>query len=149
MIKYKITVGEVTTELECQTIGELIEYLNYDKEVAAEAGFTVNIPDDIPMYDSKERVWKGSWSPANFTINLEETKSDIVFVRPDGSTHCPKTETINGEEWYVNDGQQPVGNGAKVDVLFKKKQECHCRGAEEWKYGEDGEGTITHWRLAK
>lgn len=32
MIKYKVTVNVITTELECQTIGELIEYLNYDKE---------------------------------------------------------------------------------------------------------------------
>lgn len=48
MIKYKITVGDVTTELECQTIDELIKYLNYDRDVAER---------EIPVYDPKTDSW--------------------------------------------------------------------------------------------
>lgn len=159
MIKYKATIGEVTTELECQTIGELIEYLNYDKEdqeeesrVVVEADqFTVGMPDDIPMYDSK----KDSWTRGSFLVNAKDLPSSVCLMRQDNSVHFPKTEIINGELWFVNDGQQPVGDSVRVDMLLRCKDtidnEPSC--GRNWKLlgceAPPYKNRITHWRIAK
>lgn len=99
MIKYKVTIGEVTTELECQTIGELIEYLNYDKEDQEESRIVVET-DRFVVKSNEPLVWNdGEWIEWTWTEEKPypetlETKVYVKFQDGEDDTHNNAPETV-------------------------------------------------------
>lgn len=88
-------------------------------------------------------------SADKFVIDTSNIKANVGFVRQDGSYHTPKSEVINGELWYVNDGIQPIEDGVKVECRMANGMAHSSRASIlSWRISSSN-WIITHWRLAR